>query len=110
MNRYLKNLEETLNHNPESDDDLNYHRDLTQRFVEATNNSISNIRRIADVFRLDVEFDFQISILMFVSKLEIDMQFIKQGSNRFLPSDTGLMNELEDIINVIEEYLKKEKQ
>lgn len=110
IKRYLKDLEEVLNHNPESDEDLNHHKDLVQRYVEATNNSISIIRRITDIFRLDVEFDFQMRVLMYVTKLEIDISFIRQGSNGFLPRSDGLIDELTEIITILNESLNKRKK
>ena len=109
IKRYLKDLEAVLNNNPESDEDLNHHKDLAQRYVEATNNSISIIRRIADIFRLDIEFDFQMRVLMYVTKLETDMSFIRQGSNGFLPRSDGLIDELTEIITILDESLNKRK-
>lgn len=111
IKRYLKNIEDAIEPRVfKSDQEIEQYDRLAKGNAKQVHESINTIRRIAEIFRLDVEFSHQLEILRCMTGIEIDCDFILQGSKKPLSKENGLFIELENLLKILPDPLGKSEK
>ena len=110
IQRYLKNIEEAIEPRVfKSDQEIEQYDHLAKVNAKQVYETINTIRRITEIFRLDIEFSHQIEILRCMTGIEIDCEFILKGSKKISTANV-LFTELENLLKILPDPLGKSEK